>query len=147
MRAYVRVPLKDRFEEKVMPIPWSGCWIWMGGFRSDRPTITDDAPKQRTRTAHRVSDELYKGAIPPGVCVCHTCDVPECVNPNHLWLGTTQENTKDRDNKGRQWHPVGELQGNSKLTWDKVAGIRADTRTGAELAIAYGVSQGSISNI
>ena len=130
-----------------MPIPWSGCWIWTGGFHGTRPIITDDAPKQKTRTAHRVSYELFKGEIPRGMCVCHTCDVPACVNPNHLWLGTQQENTADRSNKGRTARNFGEKCGHAKLTWSDIAEIRNDARPAIEIARSYGVSQATISNI
>ena len=130
-----------------MPIPWTGCWLWTGGFHGNRPCIMDDAPKQKTRLASRVSYELHKGPIPKGMCVCHTCDIPACVNPAHLWLGTTQENTADRDRKKRQWHPVGELQGGSKLTWEQVSEIRSSTKSGKDLSAIYSVSQGTISNV
>lgn len=130
-----------------MPVPWSGCWLWVGGYHGNRGCITDDSPKQKTRSAYRVAYELYKGPIGPGLCVCHTCDTPECVNPAHLWLGTTQENTADRDRKGRQWHPVGELQGGSKLTWQQVADIRADKRPASKIAESFGISQATVSRI
>jgi hypothetical protein len=73
--------------------------------------------------------------------------VPACVNPAHLWLGTTQENTADRNAKGRQARNGGEHSALAKLTWEKVAAIRADQRTGKELSEGYGVSQGAISSI
>lgn len=75
------------------------CWLWTGALNtSARGQLrVNYANKQ----AHRLSYERYKGAIPPDMCVLHTCDVGHCVNPNHLWLGTHQDNMTDMTIKGR----------------------------------------------
>lgn len=91
--------LLERFEEKVEPVTESGCHIWMGcctpkgygQFRADG----------KTALAHRIAYELYRGPIPEGMCACHTCDNPSCVNPEHLSLGTPKDNTHDMLRKGR----------------------------------------------
>ena len=103
--------------------------------------------------AHRVSWQLHHGPIPEGMCVCHRCDNPGCVNPSHLFLGTNADNTADRDAKGRQrtgdqW---GEHNPGHKLTLEEVKAIRAmydkgDT-TQAEIAKFYQVSQPTINMV
>jgi hypothetical protein len=76
---------------------------------------------------------------------CHSCDNPSCNNPNHLWLGTDQDNMTDKVNKGRQ--PTGSNHGRSKLTDDQVWAIFYDPRINEVIAVEYGVSIGIISEI
>lgn len=78
------------------------CWLWTGPFGKQRRAIIHQNGKRRI--AARVLWEIINGPIPEGMCVCHTCDNGTCVNPAHLWLGTTQENTQDMLDKGRQWN-------------------------------------------
>lgn len=77
----------------------SGCIEWIGG--KDPNGYGRFSLSGKGDYAHRASYEIFKGPIPTGLCVCHKCDNPRCVNPDHLWLGTQTENIKDRDAKGR----------------------------------------------
>ena len=89
----------DRLLNKVKIDEVTDCWEYQGGKNNiGYGMIRDD---KRMRTTHRVSYEEHKGPIPPGMCVCHTCDNPICCNPNHLWLGTRKQNTQDMVSKGR----------------------------------------------
>lgn len=81
-------------------IPWSGCWIWMRGCTSSGYGVVyleHHTPKY----AHRASYEKHIGPIPPGLHILHTCDIPSCINPAHLYAGTNQDNIRDRMIRGR----------------------------------------------
>lgn len=75
------------------------CWIYTRG--KDRKKYGRFYIGRKSLGAHRVSYLIFKGDIDDGLFVCHTCDNPSCVNPQHLWLGTTQKNTEDMMKKGR----------------------------------------------
>jgi hypothetical protein len=78
----------------------NGCWLWTGTTDQDGYGIINS--QNKNIRAHRWAAKYLKGLDIDGLCVCHTCDTPSCVNPDHLWVGTTQENTVDRNNKNRQ---------------------------------------------
>lgn len=101
----------DRFWEKVQKT--DGCWLWLGA--KNRKGYGDFYVSRAShQQAHRFSWEHHRGPIPNGKQVCHSCDEPSCVNPDHLWLGTTQENTADMLRKGR--HRFGADQPHDPLT-------------------------------
>lgn len=91
--------VEERFWQRVALT--DECWPWLGaknknGYGTFSPT------KELSKTlAHRFAWELYRGPIPEGMLVCHTCDNPECTNPKHLFLGTPQDNMDDKVRKGR----------------------------------------------
>ena len=122
---------KERFDEKCEPEPNSGCWLWNAGFDKDGYglfwTRVPGNHKGAQKRAHRVSYELYKGPIPEGLCICHKCDNPSCVNPDHLFAGTHQDNSDDMMRKGRYvgYRAVGEKIANSKLKEPDIINIRA----------------------
>lgn len=76
-----------------------GCWIWQGScWKNGYGCIQHQGRRQK---AHRVAYQLLIGPIPGGLFVCHTCDIPSCVRPEHLFLGTARDNTCDAIAKGR----------------------------------------------
>jgi hypothetical protein len=76
------------------------CWMWTARRNGGGYGI------HRRQLAHRVSWELHVGAIPDGMCICHRCDTPACVNPVHLFLGTRADNNADMIAKGRYVNPI-----------------------------------------
>lgn len=95
--------LAERIELDSMPVTECGCWIWLRSL-STRGYGQINLGDRVTRT-HRASYEAFKGTIPDGLHVLHTCDVKTCVNPDHLYLGTDAENSRDRIARGRQVNP------------------------------------------
>jgi hypothetical protein len=135
-----RWPLMERFEKHFTPEPNSGCFIWTGavdghGYGHMRNN------KGTTGRAHRVSWELYCGPIPAGNCVLHRCDMPCCVNPEHLFLGTQKDNVADCVRKNRRdIHPPGPGHPGNKLSLDEVIAIKQSKHGPTHLARQFGVS-------
>ncbi len=95
-----RVRTKSWFEEQIVRIPESGCWIYYTKALL-KTGYVDVSVNGKKQLAHRLSWEFYKGPIPDGAHICHQCDIPCCVNPNHLFLGDWKANMADKMLKGR----------------------------------------------
>ena len=92
--------LAERFWNKVTKT--DTCWIWSGSKgRNGYGRIMSSKESNAFLSSHRVAWELFNGKIPRGMLVCHHCDIPFCVNPSHLFLGTSKDNTQDMMKKGR----------------------------------------------
>ena len=101
---------EQRYWSKV--IKTDGCWGWSGATKSApgfRYGVLHTGPRgaSREELAHRISWVLHNGPIPEGLLVLHHCDNPPCSRPDHLFLGTHEDNARDRDRKGRGAVPPG----------------------------------------
>lgn len=138
--------LKDRLTGKFV-VTERGCWEWTAG-KTTSGYGTLGVEDRKTKLAHRVSYESNVGPIPDGLCVLHKCDVPSCINPDHLFLGTRVDNNQDMVGKGRQRGcPPGEKHHNCKLTDEKVLKIRLDKRSCKIVGPEYGVTDVLVSRI
>lgn len=86
-----------KFENKINKT--DSCWLWTGATRPNGYGVI--RRKGLLLSTHRYSYEYYVGEIPKGKIICHSCDVRLCVNPKHLWAGTSSENMVDCFKKGR----------------------------------------------
>lgn len=135
----------------LIEIQKNGCWFWKGCktpeeygyFYSLSPRT-----KKRIKLAHRFSFELFNGEIKDGYFVCHKCDIPSCVNPDHLFQGSQKDNMKDKVSKGRQ--VMGEKMHNCKLNWDLVHLFRKEYSQGiscTNLSKKYGFHESTIADV
>lgn len=147
------------------------CWEWQG--KITKCGYGEITINQKYRLVHRLSYEVFRGKIPEGLLVCHSCDNKKCINPDHLWVGTCKENIQDAKNKGLLPNLKGrkvseetriklknrryelpktqnENHWNNKLSNDDVLEIRKMLEIGFkqyEIANRYGVNSSVISKI
>lgn len=148
--------LADRFWAKVEKIPFDTCWYWTGARRqrAGYGSFMVDA-LGRTVTAHRQAWEMSFGPIPEGLFVCHHCDNTLCVRPDHLFLGTNQDNLRDAASKGRtrvqrMTDEERSRMGNRRLNPELVTQIRQRAARGEfliDIARSFGVSRGVIGDV
>lgn len=136
------------FERKFVPEPNTGCSLWIGGVNEHDYGVFWNG--YRLEKAHRFALRMSGVYVPDDADVCHTCDCPPCVNPDHLFVGDALANVRDMWAKSRATvlHHHGTAQSQAKLTDEKAAEIRRVYAAGLanqyELADTYGVSQKAI---
>lgn len=138
-----KATLAERLAHHSIDAPETGCRVWTSsGYPYGYGQLMWNG---RPRKAHRLAWENANGPIPSGLHVCHRCDNPKCINPDHLFLGTSADNSADKVAKGRQQR--GSRHGLAKLTEEQVRAIKADGRQQFIIAKDYGVGSNVISKI
>lgn len=141
----------ERFHQKYIPEPNSGCWLWIGGTRANSKGKLYSRHFRDNGTSingHRFSWIIHNGLIPEELCICHICDVTLCVNPEHLFIGTHQDNMTDMTNKNRQSKHRGEEKINlAKLTNKEAEFIRNSDLSQSQLGKIFNVAQTTIHRI
>ena len=149
-------PIDTRFWEKVDSTPGFGpngdCWDWLAGKTVDGYGVIATKGSGRRMPAHRFSWEFHNAAeVPPGLVVCHTCDIPACCNPAHLWVGTHRDNALDREAKGRGGALWGEANPHCTISDAIVEAILREYIPGVygyrRLAAKYGISKSRVGQI
>jgi len=130
------------FDQAYSPEPNSGCWLWLGALNAKGYGLIRVAGK--TELAHRMSYRRYRGEVPVGLCVLHRCDVPACINPDHLFLGTQTDNMRDMSSKNRHPYRYGEAHVNAKLTEAAIQAIRASDENYTSLGQRYGITKQNV---
>lgn len=119
-----------------------GCWLWTGP--TDRRGYGDHRIGGRHVRAHRVAYEIANREAPGALLVCHACDNPTCVNPDHLFLGSHADNNADCIRKGRARPAKGEAHGKHRLTVELVREFRSSPLSNRALARLHGVSNTTV---
>ena len=139
-------PLLERFWDKV--VKSDGCWIWVGTLRPDGYGVIGIGRREEGLTrAHVLSWTLVNGEVPAGMCLCHKCDTPPCVRPDHMFIGTKADNARDRDKKDRVQHGVGHYA--AKIGPKEVRAMRKLRESGMiyrEIGEAFGLSRNGASH-
>ena len=136
--------LEERFWDKVIPEPNSGCWLWLGALSGGYGRIgigsrTDGTRKSELAT--RVAWELFKGPVAPHLGALHKCDNKSCVNPDHLYIGTHSQNMQDAYDRGQKKPAVGKRPHRVLLSNKDVRSIRNSTARAKDLVSQYGASK------
>jgi hypothetical protein len=132
-----RISISEKIENSSVKIPESGCWIWMKSVNRNGYGKTS-LGRNTNLSAHRASYEEKYGPIPNGLMALHHCDIRSCVNPDHIFLGTQQDNMTDKVDKKRQ--AVGEFHGMSKLTEQQAMRAKFGKEKTSDLAKEFGCS-------
>jgi hypothetical protein len=148
----IKTDPKIRFNQKWKINEKTGCWDWQATkFPSGYGVFYLKHKGQLINRAHRASYILHCGDIPKSKFICHTCDNPSCVNPEHLWAGTAKENKLDCILKGRAKYAKGSKLKTAKLNERQVDFIKMilqlNVCTQEQLANVFNVSRGAISYI
>lgn len=142
--------LKSRFDKSYKINEENGCWEWTGTMHSKNGYGSIGVGSSNSVKAHKISYILHKGEIPKGRCVCHICDIPKCVNPDHLFIGTIKDNSDDKFRKGRFVSCKGEKNGGCKITEStakKIKEMLNEGKTQMEISKFFNVNYKTVFHI
>lgn len=142
-----RQNLENRYWPKIAKTGFDDCWLWIAKAKHTFGYGKMTAGRGVHLKAHQIAWALENGVIPDNKNVLHKCDVPQCCNPNHLFLGTHADNVNDMKNKGRGSNPpvhYGENHHNVTISNDQIIEIKNSKKTQRELAEFYKVSSQTI---
>ncbi len=134
---------EERFWRKVVNAGPDECWTWVG--QKDKDKYGMLRVGSTIMRAHRFSYILHRGEIPDGLLALHTCNNTLCVNPNHLYLGTHDDNMEDRKESGH--YATGENHPMAKLSNEQAEQVRMATGTYEEIGGRFGISKYQVGNI
>lgn len=139
----------DIYKAEIEPhiqITQDGCWEYPEiNNRRGRPVLFRRIDGELVTKVAHIAYMAFRGRIPAGMFLCHHCDNRACFNPDHLWVGTRQDNVDDMVRKGRQAR--GLRVAGAKLTDEQIRDIKTSKESGVALSKRYGVSQGYISDL
>ena len=133
------VKTEERFWRNVHKT--DGCWPWLAALNHGGYGVFSDGRYER---AHRYSWKLHNGTIPDGLCVLHSCDRRDCVNPAHLRVGTRQDNADDMRRRGGYLRASLRM---AKLKTKHILAIRQSEKSNADLAKLHGVHRSHVCKI
>lgn len=136
-----RGTVEERFEAKTIPVTETGCLLWTGcwnHFGHGQFAFNG----RKLMVASRAAWVLAGRTIPEGMFILHKCDTPQCVNVDHLFVGTKKDNTQDMIKKGRL-----RISGVAKITLDQANIIRGMEGVHKKIAEAFGINQSQVSRI
>jgi len=142
--------LNKKFDERYVIVPECGCWIWTGALTYHPSHRYGNLPvsKSFNYKAHRYSVERFHGVkLSKKDFVCHKCDVSECVNPDHLYVGTPRDNARDRDARGRHVAFKGERHPMVKLTESQAIEIYQAEGNHRKIAERYNIARPTVTAI
>jgi len=145
-----RQNLEDRFRSKIRLRGPKACWPWVAKAKHYFGYGAINCGRGNLYYSHVVAHALWKGPVPAGAHVLHSCDNPGCCNPSHLRIGTREDNVADMADRGRlkgKTGPVDPKRCARRLTAQAARDIRSSSASRKELAASYGVSYHTIANI
>jgi hypothetical protein len=140
-------PLEERLWAKIVVKGPDECWNWTAKAKANGGYGRLSVPGGRQMRAHRIAWELKNGPIPENMVLCHRCDNPACCNPDHLFIGTHKDNSRDMQRKGRASPPpifYGDRHHEATIPDSELPAIKTSDKTLKTLAAEYRVSVGTI---